>query len=287
MSVIAVVNRKGGSGKSTLATHFAAVFANAGATVALGDIDRQQSTRVWLRHRKESGELARILGWNVDAKTFVREPVGIEHVVVDTPGGLTGLDLARVVMYADAVVMPVSNSLFDRTSAADCLAELRTMPRVQSGRCRVAAVGMRLDPHTEAMERVRVWAAEHKLALIGALPQSGAYVRSAERGLTLFDVPQTQVQDELSHWKSLLQWLRPFLQPPANADPAGVARAPVPVAAAPAVPVVDQPKPETLSRGPRAAGSVLTQAPAPQRSDPPASASRLLDAVPRFLQRKP
>jgi chromosome partitioning protein len=295
MSVIAVVNRKGGSGKSTLATHFAAVFANVGANVALGDIDRQQSTRTWLRHRKASGECTRILGWNVDAKTFVREPVGIDHVVMDTPGGLTGLDLARVVMYADAIVMPVSNSLFDRTSAADCLAELRTLPRVQSGRCRVAAVGMRIDPRTEAVELVQTWAAEQKLPLIAVLPQSHAYVRCAEQGLTLFDVPQVQVEAELTHWKSLLQWLRPLLQPPANASAAPGGRAvsgdPVPRSAATAV--EDQPKPQTLSRGPRlmtpgqTSGAPVTAATHGETGT--SSAGRLRDALPfpRFLQRKP
>jgi len=286
MSVIAVVNRKGGSGKSTLATHFAAVFANAGTTVALGDIDKQQSTRVWLRHRKESGETSRILGWSVDAKTFVREPIGIEHVVMDTPGGLTGLDLARVVMYADAIVMPVSHSLFDRTSAADCLAELRTMPRVQSGRCRIAAVGMRVDPHTEAMERVRVWAGEHKLALIGALPQSAAYVRVAETGLTVFDVPQSQVQDELCHWKPLLQWMRPLLQAANSAVTSATPRAP----AACSAPVMDQPKPETLSRGPRLdfpAGAVAPTQPLRNPGVAPKAGPGPAAGLPRFLQRKP
>lgn len=288
MSVIAVVNRKGGSGKSTLATHFAAVFANVGAAVALGDIDRQQSTRTWLRHRKASAERTRILGWNVDAKTFVRQPVGIDHVVMDTPGGLTGLDLARVVMYADAIVMPISNSLFDRTSAADCLAELRTMPRVQSGRCRVAAVGMRIDPGTDAAERVRAWAAEHKLPLVAVLPQSHAYVRCAERGLTLFDVPHLQVEEELSHWKPLLQWMRPMLQPAANAGAGAAASEPARDAGArsPAAPAVDQPKPETLSRGPRPSEPGAA-ADAPRGEDSASTASRLRDALPRFLQRKP
>jgi chromosome partitioning protein len=281
MSVIAVVNRKGGSGKTTLATHFAAIFANAGTAVALGDIDRQQSTRLWLRHRKASGEPTRILGWNVDAKTFVREPIGIDHVVLDTPGGLTGLDLARVVMYADAIVMPISHSIFDRSSAAECLAELRTMPRVRSGRCRVAAVGVRIDPERNATESLRAWAAEQKLPLIAVLPQSPAYVRTAERGLTLFDVPQLQVVDELTHWRPLLQWMRPLLQPPANARP-GTSRA------APA-PVMDQPKPETLSRGPRTpAPSRATDAPGgTDRGETATAAKRQRDALPRFRHRKP
>ena len=291
MSVIAVVNRKGGSGKSTLATHFAAVFANAGAAVALGDIDRQQSTRVWLRHRKASGEPTRILGWNVDAKTFVREPVGIDHVVMDTPGGLTGLDLARVVMYADAIVMPISYSLFDRSAAAECLAELRTMPRVHSGRCRIAAVGMRIDPATDAMQWLQTWTAEQKLALIAVLPQSHAYVRSAERGLTLFDVPQLQVTDELVHWRPLLQWLRPLLQPAANVGP-GASRAPGESGRDAPAPVVDQPKPETLSRGPRTPDPErAAEAHAgTDRTETAPAAERQADALPlrsRFLQRKP
>ena len=131
MSVIAVVNRKGGSGKSTLATHIAAYCALRGAAVAIADIDRQQSTRAWLRQRRAqlAAESIRITAWNVDPRSFVRPPVGIDHVVIDTPGGLTGLDLARVVMYADALVVPIGASIFDRESAAACLAELRTLPR--------------------------------------------------------------------------------------------------------------------------------------------------------------
>ena len=120
MAVVAVINRKGGSGKSTLATHLAGHCANAGAAVMLGDVDRQLSTQTWLRQRKtrKLGEAREIIGWTIDPKSFVRPPAGIEHVIVDTPGGLHGFDLARVVMYADAILIPVCNSIFDRESAS-------------------------------------------------------------------------------------------------------------------------------------------------------------------------
>jgi len=167
------------------------------------------------------------------------------------------------------------------------------MPRVHSGRCRVAAVGMRIDPQTDAMVWLRTWAAEHKIPLIAVLPQSPAYVRSAERGLTLFDVPRLQVADELAHWRTLLQWLRPLLQPAANVGPgAGRASGTEPVHDAP-VPVVDQPKPETLSRGPRTpAPEGAAEAPAGTDSDstetaPAAERQRDALPLPRFLQRKP
>ena len=151
---------------------------------------------------------------------------------------------------------------------------------------------MRIDPRSEVVERVRAWATEHKVSLITVLPQSLAYVRCAERGMTLFDVPQQQVEEELSHWMPLLQWLRPLLHPAANGG-ATAAGVPMQVSAVRdlAAPVVDQPKPETISRGPRA---TETARDAPASTPAPGAVSAALskglpDALPlpRFLQRKP
>ena len=48
MPVVVVANPKGGVGKSTLSTNIAGYFARQGHAVMLGDIDRQQSSRLWL-----------------------------------------------------------------------------------------------------------------------------------------------------------------------------------------------------------------------------------------------
>ena len=191
MPVIAIVNRKGGSGKSTLATHLAACYANSGVAVMLGDVDRQQSTQSWLRMRSEQAlpESAPIVGWAVDPKRVLRPPAGVSLVVLDTPGGLHGFDLARVAAFADVILMPVCNSAFDRESAAACHAELMALPRVASGRCKLAAVGMRLDARTRAAETLAAWAAGLKLPFVTALREAQVYVRGVERGLTLFDQP--------------------------------------------------------------------------------------------------
>jgi chromosome partitioning protein len=209
MPVVAVINRKGGSGKSTLATHLAGYCAHRGMRVMLGDVDRQQSSLSWLRRRSKQAVAARatIAGWAVDNRSIVRPPAGITHVVLDTPGGLRGLDLARVVMNADAILMPVCNSAFDRESAADCYAELMTLPRVASGRCKVALVGMRLDARTKADARLVTWAAQHKLPYVGAIRETQVYVRSAEQGLTLFDLPAAKVEADLAQWRSIVGWL--------------------------------------------------------------------------------
>lgn len=219
MPVIAVVNRKGGSGKSTLAAHIAAWSAHQGNAVMLGDVDRQQSSRAWLRRRDPS--LPAIAPWALDQKNTLRVPTGITHVVLDTPGGLHGFELARVVMFADAILMPVCHSMFDRESAAACHAELLTLPRVASGRCQLATVGMRIDARTSAGETLREWAEGLKLPFLGVLRETQVYVKCLERGLTIFDLPPRQASTDMAQWAPLLDWLAPVFNPVLAAnDPA-------------------------------------------------------------------
>lgn len=290
MPVIAVINRKGGSGKSTLATHLAGYYANTGAAVMLGDVDRQLSTQTWLRQRKtrKLGHATEIRGWTIDPKSFVRPPAGTEHVIVDTPGGLRGFDLVRVVMYADAILIPVCNSIFDLESAAECLAELRGLPRVATGRCKVATVGMRLDARTKAAEVLQAWATSLNVPFITVLRETQIYVRCIEKGLSVFDLPASQVQTDIPQWKPILDWLHPIMQPvQGTAD--DVQRIPTQIAVANSSAVNG-----TAKRGPaaRAPEPVLAVRPRVSKSSPQTAVRvstlrRLRDAlpIPRFLQR--
>jgi chromosome partitioning protein len=212
MPVIAVVNRKGGSGKSTLAAHIAAWCARRGSAVMLGDVDRQQSARAWLKRRDAA--LPAIAPWAMDQKHMLKVPAGITHVVLDTPGGMHGFDLARLVMFADAIIIPVCNSIFDRESAAACHAELMTLPRIASGRCTLAAVGMRIDGRTRAAQALAEWSESLGMPFLGALRETQLYVRSLERGMTVFDLPETAAALDLQQWKLLLGWLEPVFYPP-------------------------------------------------------------------------
>jgi len=210
MPVVAVINRKGGSGKSTLATHIAAQAARSGARVMLGDVDRQQSSLSWLRRRavQAAATGAEIVGWAAEATSVLRPPAGVTHVVLDTPGGLHGMGLARVVMAADAVLLPLGASAFDRESAEACLDELRTLPRVSTGRCCVGLVGMRLDSRTRAAAELRAWAEQRGHVYVGSLREAQVYVRAAEQGLTLFDLPASKVTADLEQWQPLIDWMQ-------------------------------------------------------------------------------
>jgi chromosome partitioning protein len=247
MPVIAVINRKGGSGKSTLAAHIAAWCARNGSSVMLGDVDRQQSARTWLKRRDPV--LPAIAPWAVDHKNMLRVPTGISHVVLDTPGGMHGFELARVVMFADAIVMPVCHSMFDRESAQACHAELMAMPRVASGRCRLAVVGMRIDGRTHAAQALDQWSESLGVPFLGALRETQLYVRSLERGLTLFDLKPAQAATDLAQWAPILQWLQAVLYPVQAANDSNqAARPPARTLVSPAAALPQAASEELLSR---------------------------------------
>ncbi|MEC5397215.1 ParA family protein [Uliginosibacterium sp. H1] len=220
MAVFAVVNRKGGVGKSTVATHVAAYLASKGLEVMLGDVDRQQSSRLWLSLRPESRP--HIHGWTIDDRNFARPPAGVKHVVLDTPGGFQGIGLMKVAQYADAIIVPATTSVFDRAAAADSIKELRSFPRIATGKCTLACLGMRIDGRTRNGEALQRWAAGLELNYLGSIKAAQAYSRCLEQGLALFDYPHEKVADYLREWTALVALLDATLA--REAEPAPAAR---------------------------------------------------------------
>jgi len=76
-----------------------------------------------------------------------------------------------------------------------------------SGRCLVAALGMRLDRRTQAENVARDWAASISLPWLCSLRGSQIYVRAVENGLSIFDLPPSVTAIDREQWQPLLQWL--------------------------------------------------------------------------------
>jgi len=145
-----VANPKGGVGKSTLATQVAGYWARQGHAVMLGDVDRQQSARLWLNLRPEAARP--IATWDAGPDLIVKPPRGTTHVVLDTPGGLHGWRFKDVIKLADKVIVPLQASIFDMYATRafiDELVELRKGERPEIG-----VVGMRVDGRTIAFDKL-------------------------------------------------------------------------------------------------------------------------------------
>lgn len=205
MPVIVVANPKGGVGKSTLSSNIAGHLARQGHVVMLGDVDKQQSSRLWLQLRP--AHLPLIQSWDITEDHIARPPKGTTHVVLDTPAGLSGAGLEAVMKLADKVVVPLQASVFDIYATQGFLAELAQ--RRKGGKVQVGVVGNRIKDHTKATEHLKAFLDTLDVPLLTLLRDTQNYAHLAAHGLSLWDVPAAKVEKDLAQWAPLLSWLHP------------------------------------------------------------------------------
>jgi chromosome partitioning protein len=203
MPVIVVANPKGGVGKSTLSTQIAGYLAAQGHPVMLGDVDRQQSSRIWLGLRPAM--LPEIRAWEFDRDEIVRPPKGTTHVVLDTPAGMHGKRLDEVMRIADKVLVPLQPSIFDIHATHAFLREIVSKKR--HGKVQVGIVGMRLKEGTISADQLKTFLGTLDVPVVGHLRDTQNYVQLAARGLTLWDVAPSRVQRDLEQWEPLIHWV--------------------------------------------------------------------------------
>jgi chromosome partitioning protein len=205
MKTILIANPKGGSGKSTLATNLAGLLARQSRAVMLGDIDRQQSSREWLRLRSPS--LPRIATWEITDDKPARPPAGTSHAVLDTPAGLHGKRLAHVLKLVDQVIVPLQPSIFDILATKDFLDTLLTEKSVRSHRNFIAVVGMRVDARTRAAGELERFLDGVGLPVLAHLRDTQNYVQAAAHGLTIFDLPASRAAQDWDQWRPIIDWI--------------------------------------------------------------------------------
>ena len=203
MPVVVVANPKGGVGKSTLATNIAGYYASQGHAVMLGDVDRQQSSRLWLGLRPTAARP--IASWETHADAIAKPPKGTTHVVLDTPAGLHGWRFNDVMKMADHIVVPLQPSVFDIFATRAFLDQLAQ--NKHSDKTQIALVGMRVDARTIAADKLHEFVDQLGVPVLGYLRDTQNYIHLAARGLTLFDVAPGRVAKDLEQWQALCDWL--------------------------------------------------------------------------------
>ena len=212
MQRIVVLNPKGGSGKTTIAINLAACYAANGDRPALMDLDPQASSTRWLRKRPdEAAPIHGIAAFERSASVTrswqTRIPADCRVVVIDTPAAIDPLALPDLTRGADAVLVPVMPSEIDIHATAKCIADLLLVAKIRRSQKRIGIIANRVRGNTRVSQSLMRFLGSLDIPLIATLRDTQSYVRSAEIGLGVYEMPRWQVQQDLPQWQEMLAWL--------------------------------------------------------------------------------
>ena len=202
MKMILIANPKGGCGKTTLSVNIAAYLANRGESVAILDMDIQQSSALWGDTRSKDMAPVRVLKHN-------REAAGpSDWLIVDSGAGTSGSNLAySLVKQASKIIIPIAPSLFDLHASRDFLVTLLEEKKIRGSACEIGVVGMRTAPRTRAAAALEYFLSTFDLPVLAYLRETQVYVNAAFEGKSVFDLPPRVVERELEQWAYLKDWL--------------------------------------------------------------------------------
>lgn len=209
---IVVLNPKGGSGKSTLATNIAACYAERGEAPAIMDYDPQGSSMAWLERRPDKlptihGIAAYKKSINATRSWQLRVPSGTLNLVVDSPAGLSHDDLRELTRDASSILVPVLPSSMDIHAASRCIADLLLVAKVNRNERKLAVVANRTRKRTKSFSRLMRFLDSLGIPIIAVLRDSQNFVRSAEEGVGISEMPPSRVRPDAEQLERIVDWL--------------------------------------------------------------------------------
>jgi chromosome partitioning protein len=207
MRTIMLMNAKGGCGKTTIATNLATWYADEGKNVALADFDPQQSSMDWLDARKDYEGIP-----DIQAINAVNEPIrpakGTDLLIMDAPAGVHGKAINKMLLRVDTLILPVLPSPIDMRACSRFLTELLASGRVSKNQTRIGIVANRSKEQTRIYHDLETYLGHLKIPFITHLRESQNYIRSAEKGLAIFELAPSQVYKDVVLWDPLFNWLK-------------------------------------------------------------------------------
>jgi chromosome partitioning protein len=204
MRSILVVNPKGGCGKTTIATNLATYYAVWNTSTALVDLDPQQSSMEWLRVRPETENP--IQGFNgLQGKIYLQSDT--ERVIYDAPARTDNAKVAKLIEMVDVVIIPVLPSALDMRVTATFVADMVTRLHASNSKAIIGVLANRTQKNYHSYRALLSFLKSMQVPFVGALRNSQNYIKAADSGIGIFEMPSTEVAQDMHEWKPIIHWL--------------------------------------------------------------------------------
>lgn len=203
MDQVFVINPKGGCGKTTISTQLAGYYASLGKDVLLADHDAQKSSTDWLSSRPQECRHIRAIALTPETAF---DPEGAEVVIHDMPAAWTLKHIDEVIKPGDRMLIPV---LASPTDIKACLRFVMGLYRegVMDAEVSVGLIANKVKPNTKYFAVLNEFLEKIDLPIVGQLRDTQNYIRLMDKGLSLFDLPQSRVKRDVDEWFLIHEWL--------------------------------------------------------------------------------
>ncbi|MDH5516865.1 MAG: ParA family protein [Gammaproteobacteria bacterium] len=199
-----IINPKGGSGKSTVSCNLAGYYSNAGKKVTLLDMDPQKSSLSWLRNRPAESTFIRGLS-AIRESDFNETEDG--YLILDTPAAVAKNIIPEIIAKADTLIIPVLPSPIDIQAARIFIYQLLLKHRITSADLNIAVVANRVRSNTLAYKTLNDFINTLNIPFITSLHENSVYLKTAEKGLSIFDFNNKLTRKLSDDWNPLISWL--------------------------------------------------------------------------------
>jgi len=204
MRSILVVNPKGGCGKTTIATNLATYYAVWDTSIALVDLDPQQSSMEWLRVRPNTEN--KIQGFNGLKGKIFPNPDTL-RVIYDAPARTDNNKVARLIKLVDIVIIPVLPSAIDMRVAATFVSEIVKKVRDNNASAAIGVVANRTQKNYQSYTALMKFLKTLNIPIVGALRNSQNYIKAADSGVGIFEMPVSDVKKDMQEWEPIIRWV--------------------------------------------------------------------------------
>lgn len=206
MKIITVLSQKGGCGKTTTVKTLAVALSAKNYRVGIAETDPQKSITHWFKNRPKQHSL------NIEffdlRKTSIHSNMALDFLIIDTAGTQLTPHIQDILKQTHIIILPTLLSFFDFESTKKYLKRLKKIYKnMEQPIPELLLIANKTTSHNEKSCSTKLFFEQLNLQPTVWISQRTAYIKLAEKGLSLFDCHQKTYLMLQKQWQPLLNQL--------------------------------------------------------------------------------